>query len=334
MNQSEIDSLMTSLASGFDMQGESAGSSEAAGGIKPKKSEKSHRPYDFKKPKKFSNDHIQNISRIYDNYAKHLSAFMSGILRAECELKINAIEEQRYFEYSNALPETIMMGVFDAKPIEGSMLMEIKKETCFLIIDRMLGGSGDVPFVQEDFSEIEIKLMERFFRHVMRFLKDAWTNVTDLEPTLERIETNARLTQIMPLEETVLIIMINLRINEHEGTMSVCVPGSNLDVILDEAANFAIMSRKKKNNDTDKTRNNIFEHIRTSGLDVRGILGNTTLTLQEISHLQVGDVIPIDKTVDSPVVLRVGKIDWFDGEIGIKKNKMAVRIKNVLRQMP
>jgi len=297
------------------------------------KQEKKYKDHDFNNPKFFSKDQLKNISIIYDNYAKHLSQFMSGVLRTECNIVINAVEEQRYFEYSNALPETIMMGVLDVKPLEGNMLIEIKKDTCYTIIERLLGGDGDIPFVQVDFTDIELRLLEGFYNKIIRFLKDSWANVTDMEPELDRLETNSRLTQIMPIDEIVIIVLMSVKIRDHEGSMSVCIPCINLEQLLGNAASYAMMSRKRKKEDIEKTRASILEHVKTSKLDIRGILGSTTLTLQELSHLQIGDVIPIDKGVDSPVVLRIGSIDWFDGEIGTRKNRIAVRIKNnILRK--
>jgi flagellar motor switch protein FliM len=226
-----------------------------------------------------------------------------------------------------------MMGVLDVRPLEGNMLVEIKKDTCYLIIERLLGGTSDIPVVQIDFTEIEMKLLEKFYRTIIRFLKDSWSNMTDMEPALDRLETNARLTQIMPLDDIVIMVLMSVKIRDHEGSMSICIPCINLENLLAGASNYAMMNRKRRKDDIEKTRASILEHIKTSKLDVRGILGSTTLTLQEISHLQVGDVIPMDKSVDSPVILRIGSVDWFDGEIGTKRNKIAVKIKNnILRK--
>ena len=339
LTQAEIDALLRSFSSDEPAEDEAKPAAGAGGGAEVSasapvtvKTDKKYKPHDFQNPKIFSKEQIQTISRVYDNYAKHLSSYMSGTLRSECNITIISIEEQKYFEYSNALPESIMMSVLDVRPLEGSMLIEIKRDTCYLIIEKLLGGIGDTPVVQADFTDIELKLLEKFYRQDIRFLKDSWANITDMSPTLDRLETNARLTQIMPLDEIVIIVLLSVKIGEHEGSMSVCIPCINLDAILGEAANYAMLNRKRKHVDTEKTRSSILEHVNTSQLDVRGILGNTTLTLQEVSHLQVGDVIPIDKAVDSPVVLRIGSLDWFDGEIGTKRNKMAVKIKNVLRK--
>jgi len=292
------------------------------------KQETEYKEHDFRNPKFFSKDQLRQISVIYDNYAKHLSSYMSGVLGTECGITIIEVQESKYFEYSNALLESIMMGVLEVKPLEGNMLIEIKKDICYLILERLLGADTDSPYIQNDFSDIELKLFEKFYGQIIRFLKDSWANVTDMEPVLVDLVTNARLTQLMPIDDIVIIVLLKVKIKEYEGSMSICIPCINLDALLGDAANYAMVSRKRKKDDVERTRANIFERVKTSKLDVRGILGSTTLTLQEISHLQVGDLIQIDKSVDSPIIIKIGAVDWFDGEVGTRRNKIAVKIKN------
>jgi len=104
------------------------------------------------------------------------------------------------------------------------------------------------------------------------------------------------------------------------------VPCLNLAELLDQAENFMRDRRKTKNEDVEKTRKDIFENLKTSKVDIRGVLGNATLSLQDLLYLQVGDVVPLDSAKDSPITLKVGSLDWYHGEIGIKKNRMAVKI--------
>ena len=355
MSQDEIDALLRSMAGNGGDGGSSEtaaegaqpaepGATEPAGAASvsasaasayrsaPKKPDKKYKLYDFKNPKLFSKEQIRMVTIIYDNYSKHLSSFMSGKLRAECTISINAIEEQRYYEYNNALPESMMMGVFDVSPLEGNMLIEVDEETAYLIIEKLLGWVGEKPLVSNnDFTDIEIKIFEKFFIEISTYLKEAWANVTDLEPRFNRIETNARLTQIMPIDEVVILIMLTVKINDYEGKMSICVPCLNLQALLDQSDNYQKIKRKKNIEDMEKAQKDIFTHLKASRIDVRGVLGNTTLNLHDLLYLQVGDVLPLDSSKDSLITLKVGSLDWYQGEIGVKKNRMAVKIINELQ---
>lgn len=293
----------------------------------PKRAEKKFTFYDFTNPKVFSKEQLRMMRIIYDNYAKHLSSIMSGRLRTECTISIAAIEELRFYEYNNGLQESIMMGVLEARPLEGSMLIEVDRDTAYLIIEKLLGWVGEEPAPSDnDFTDIEIKVFENFFTEISKYLREAWANVTDLEPRLDRIETNARLTQIMPLDEIVIVVMLRVGIHEYEGKMSICVPCLNLQALLDQSQSYLTAKRRKNQEDADKTKQDIFENLKTTRVDVRGILGSTTLSLQDLLYLQTGDVLPLDTSKDSLITLRVGSLDWYQGEVGTKKNRMAVKI--------
>jgi flagellar motor switch protein FliM len=220
-----------------------------------------------------------------------------------------------------------MMGVLEARPLEGQMLIEINEETAYLIIEKLLGWTGEKPMVPDgDFTDIEVKICEKYFEEIAGYLKEAWANVTDIEPRLDRIETNARLAQIMPLNEIIILVMLNVKMNDYEGRMQICVPCINLAELLDQAENYMKVKRKTKDEDIEKTKKDIFENLKQSRVDVRGVLGSTTVTLQELLYLQVGDVVTLDSARDSPITVKVGSLDWYQGEIGAKKNRMAVRI--------
>ena len=359
MSQEDIDRLLANLASGeytnAEDEAEPAYASEDAGAASggqqpdyyvppvgggtapaaravPKRPDRKYRPHDFKNPKLFSKEQIRRVEIIYDNYAKRMSSFISGKLRTECSITIVNIEEVRFYEYNNALPESIMMGVLETRPLEGNMLMEISEATAYLIIEKLLGWTGGKPLVSDgDFTDIEIMICEKFFIEVAGYLKEAWANVVDMEPRLDRIETNARLAQVMPLNEIVILVMFNVKMNDFEGSMSICVPCVNLAEFLDQAESFMRVRSKSKNEDLEKTKEDLFENLKASPVDVRGVLGNATLSLQDLLYLQVGDVVTLDSAKDSPITLRVGTLDWYQGEIGVRKNRMAVKITNELQ---
>ena len=348
MSQDEIDRLLAEFSGGGDSESEEApaagtpveqqlaGSEPAAYNpiIKtgPKKPDKKVKPHDFYNPKIFSKDQIRQVEIIYDNYAKRLSSFMSGRLRTECTISIDGVEEMRYHEYSYGLSDSMMMGVLEVRPLEGNMLIEISEETAYLIIEKLLGWTGENPLVSDgDFTDIEIKICERFFIEIAGYLKEAWANVADMDPHLDRIETNARLAQIMPLNEIIILVMYNVKMNDYEGRMRICVPCENLAELLDQAENYMKVKRKTKTEDVEKAKEDIFENLKAARVDIRGILGNATLSLQDLLYLQVGDIVTLDSAKDSPITLKVGSLDWYHGEIGVKRNRMAVKIINELQ---
>ena len=130
----------------------------------------------------------------------------------------------------------------------------------------------------------------------------------------------------MPLNEIIILVMYNVKMNDYEGRMQICVPCLNLAELLDQAENYMKVKRKTKTEDVEKAKVDMFENLKAARVDVRGIFGNARLNLQDLLYLQVGDVVTLDSLKDSPVTLKVGSLDWYQGDIGVSKNRMAVKI--------
>ena len=70
----------------------------------------------------------------------------------------------------------------------------------------------------------------------------------------------------------------------------------------------------------------IFDSLRDSDLEIIAELARTKLQLRDIYHLNVGDVVDIKQSKDSPIFLNISGRRWFDGRMGIYNKQMAVKI--------
>lgn len=76
----------------------------------------------------------------------------------------------------------------------------------------------------------------------------------------------------------------------------------------------------------------IFDSLRDSTLEIVSTLGQAQLSLRDIYHLNVGDVIDLGRSKQSSVYLDIGGYHWFTGKMGTHKKNMAVRIDEVCYQ--
>ena len=97
LSQSQIDALLNSMQNG---------DTESSAPEKPKQIEKEHKKYDFYSPKKYTKDKLKMLRSIYDNYSRVASSQLNGLFRVASEVEVVDVEEQRYYEFSNALNET------------------------------------------------------------------------------------------------------------------------------------------------------------------------------------------------------------------------------------
>ena len=112
--------------------------------------------------------------------------------------------------------------------------MELASNLGFAMIDRMLGGQGNPLTRNREFSEIELSILEKIMIICIQLLREPWKNVVDLNPMLERIETNPQFAQVISPNDMIAIITLNLKIGDVEGFMNVCLPYFTLENIMDK----------------------------------------------------------------------------------------------------
>lgn len=325
LSQSQIDDLLNSLTSGAVTTEEIQ---EEAG--------RKVKDYDFRTPKRFTKEQLKVVSSVYENYSRLLSSYLTSMLRLFVEIECVHIEEQRYSEFNNALPDSVMTGIGEIR-FTGSnednniIIMDISKPITFSIIERLLGGTGDGLEVDREFTEIELSLMENVFKGAFPQMSDSWFNYFELDALYRKIETNSRLMQVIAADETVVIIVLDVTIKDLQGTINICVPAVCLEEILKKIDSQHMRNLRRINSAGDKERRElVMRYLQESELELRCVVGHTEVSLGDVLYLNIGDVLQLGKPITSQVDLNVGESCWFHGSIGIQRGKKAIQIKEVL----
>ena len=321
LSQSQIDALLSSMRGG--------------GGAAPPQEEvpeKKYRKYDFKSPRKFTKDRLKMISGIYDNYSRIINTRINGLLHATCEVEVESVEEQRYYEFQNALSDSTVLTVaylnMEGADEEDPVLFYVNAPVMVSMMDRMLGGNGNVDQdIGEDYeyTDLDLCVYESLMRELVGVMGESWNNYLQLGFDFGRVESNPTLVHLIGLEETVVLVGLKLKFPNCEGGVSVVLPGTMLMTLFTKINQETSARRTVGENRSD----DIMGHLRGSSLDVVAELGRTTLRLRDIYNLNVGDVIDLSQKKDSAVFLRIGGNKWFDGLMGVSEKHLAVKIKQV-----
>ena len=329
LSQSQIDELLNSF---------SAMGSKAFDDIEEQSNEKKIKPYDFKMPKKFTKEQLKVIDSIYEIYSRLLSSYLTGLTRLYCKVKVLQIEEQRYYEFNNALSDYIMMGfvnmgIDDEDIMDTVCMIQLSNPVTFSLMDRLLGGYGGFVDVNRDFTEIEVGLLTGVFKKMAFIMKEAWSSHIDINPTLVKVETNARVSQSIAPDEVIVLATLELEIKEVKNIVSLCIPAVNMESIMAKFGDrYSTRNTKKYDaNRENERRDEILKGVKNSSLKIDVILSETQVELYDILNLQVNDIIPLNMPITENVTVKIGDQVWYDGKLGIKNNKKAVRIDNIYK---
>lgn len=318
LSQSQIDDLLKRMHSGEVKADDSA--------------KQKIKDYDFKSPKKFTKEQLKALDGLHENFSRVLSSYFTSILRGVCDITVLQIEEQRYYEYNNALPDTALIGMIDFKPEdekydETSFVLDVSTSFGFLLIDRLLGGSGNVYIPQRDYTEIELAILRTVMDRITAYMKDAWCNYLPVTTELRSIETNARLLQAFPPQDIVVIVALNIKMEGYNGAISICLPAENLEEIIESFKTRYSKSAKAQDPEKEQEKKDrIIDSLKQSDLVIKAILDQFQMSLGDIMQLQVHDVIALNKKIDSDICVTVDGVPWYHAKLGESKLKKSVKL--------
>ena len=320
LSQNEIDILLQALSSGELDMDEVKDSPD-----------KQVKNYDFNRPAKFSKEHLRTLEIIFEHYGRLLSTNLPVYLRKNIQVTVASSETVTFSEFSNSLANPVILGIVNFQPLSGNIIIELGSSLGYAMIDRMLGGQGQPLAKSRDFSQIEMTIVEKIMVVCVQLLREPWKNVLDINPYLDRIETNTQFAQIISPTDMIAMVTLNLKIGDVEGFMNICLPYFTLESIMDRLNTkfwYANMQEKADENYED----HIETLIRRVDVPIKAILGRSNVAVNDFLNLQVGDVIRLDSRVDSELSVYVGNIKKFMALPGSQEDHFAVRVTSVIRE--
>lgn len=320
LSQSEIDNLLAALSSGeldVDQMQDTP--------------DKQVKDYDFKRPAKFSKEHLRTLEIIFEHYGRLISTNLPVYLRKNIQVSVASSETVTFSEFTNALANPVILGIVDFRPLPGNIIIELSSNLGFAMIDRMLGGQGLPLEKSRDFSEIEMSILQKMMIVCMQLMREPWKTVIDIEPVMDRIETNAQFAQVIAPSEMIAIVSMSLKIGDAEGFLNICLPYFTVEDIMDKLNTKYWYSTMQENDKMDYEEQ-IESLIKRVDVPVKAVLGRNQVSVNDFLNLQVGDIIRLDTRVDSEMDIFVGNIRKFTALPGSSKDNYAIRLTTVIRE--
>jgi flagellar motor switch protein FliM len=213
LSQSEIDTLLNALSKG-EVNIEDL--SETAEQV-------NYKNYDFRRPNKFSKEQLRNLQALHGVFARILSNYLTGYLRANIQLEVVSVDQITYEDFINSIPIPTVLTVFSLEPLKGTAIMQFDPMFLFPMLDLFFGGKGDAPHTFRDFTDIELTVARNLSEKILENLSIAWRDIVQVDAQVLSLETNPRLHQIFSFNEIVALITLNVQIGDStKGMLNLC----------------------------------------------------------------------------------------------------------------
>ena len=322
LSQEEIDALINSLS----------------GPAAPVKEVEAKRikSFDFrfnKRLDKFSNNQLQTLRTLHENFTRLLNNSLSVYLRTRVEASIVSIEQISYGDFIASIGIPSILAIYSMDPLPGSGVVQVDLNLVFSIIDRLLGGPGWFPNKLRDLTDIERTLMQRFMARMLNSYRESWNYLLTLSLKIEALDSNPQfIPRIIPLDQIVAYVSMELKVGDMAGVMNFCLPYLVLQSVGSQLTDFqwsptVVAGRGMTEEDLAQLTRN----VERADVDLEVELGTTSVSLRDLVALQTGDVLVFDKPTSEPLVARVNDKEKFRVFPGMHRDKLAVQIAKIVR---
>ena len=282
LSQSEIDALLNSLTSGGPKKTEAL--QQEIISVVPddnymdnapvEEDKKGYKLYNFRRPDKFSKDHLRALQDIHKEFSRQLSLILTTYLRMNMEVDVISVDQLTYDEFVRSMPTPITIGIIELSPLPGQILLGMSHEVTSSIVDRMLGGTGIAENKPRELTDIEVALAKRIVMKITHTLEDSWKSIFPVNALVVGIDNNYSLIQIASAGEIVALITFEVQIlGKYSGLLSLCFPYPVLENQLGQLSTQHIFQTKGIIT-TAEEKQRILNKLNKTNVRINVLLGN------------------------------------------------------------
>jgi flagellar motor switch protein FliM len=332
LSQSEVESLLSAMEAHTAKAPAAASAPKASPAsaltARPPRPREKVTPYDFKRPERVGKEQMRALQSLHEGFGRNFGAALSALLRSIVEVKLTSVDQLTYGEFVFSLENPTCFNLLRAEPLEGNLILDLNPSILYPIIDRLLGGGKDAgPISRRPLTEIELRLVSRITGLFLQELKHAWEGVLPLKLSVDRVESNPQLVQIVPPNEVVVLISFELTLGELRGMINLCIPYNAIERVSSRIAANSWVTYGKTGS-TPQTRAGLSQRLDASEVELVVTLAETKITTADLIGLRVGDIITTDKDRHTPLEVAVQGSPKFHASAGAFKGCKAIRVES------
>lgn len=283
--------------------------------------------YDFKRPSKFSKEHLRTLQGFHDHLSRIFSASLSAYLRQDIKISLSSIEQQAYSDYIDDVNEKSLFYIISF--IADQAILSIDTTIALLLVEKLMGGAGsDIKIERQELTEIEMSILKNILNKLFEHQQECWGELMDDIPRIITVENNPKIIHLVQANDIVLRLVFEILIGDEGGIFSYCIPFVAIEKIINEMSSNSMRMQPQSIKKTEEIKN----MLNYSSVDLFAILGNTNVTVFDLANLKIGDIISLNKKQDENIQLNVGPFHKFNGKIGVSNKNYAIKIQEIVQK--
>jgi flagellar motor switch protein FliM len=273
-----------------------------------------------------SYERLPMLEIVFDRLVRLMSTTLRNFTSDNVDVSIDGIVSLRFGDYLNSVPLPAMLGVTRAEEWDNYGLAVVDSALIYSVVDVLLGGRRGTAAMRIEgrpYTTIERTLVERLVGVVLDDLTAAFEPLCPVNFRFERLEVNPRFAVISRPSNACVLVRLRVDMEDRGGKLEILLPYATLEPVR-ELLLQQFMGEKFGRDSIWETH--LAEELRHTDIGLDVVLDEQVMPLSSVLNLKIGDRITLGVPPGSPVSLRCGDVALFEGEMGRKGQRLAVRI--------
>ena len=274
----------------------------------------------------YSKWRIANLDIVFNSFARYYSIGLSNHLQQGVTVRKGEIVSRFFEDFLVHLNDAGVLGVFSLDPLKGNGLFVFNKQLCFGLVEVLFGMSAAHKFLvlDREVTAIEANIVRSLMAEGCQVLNRAFSALDQLNSSITRVETNAKLLNILAPETEVIQVSFPVQAGALQGEILMVLPYYSLEPFKERLRDGGFQSSQ------GTKEFNWAKQLEKEGecmeMNVSAPWGELTLTIQEILSLRDGDIISFDYDEAAPIKIMAGAKPKFTAQPGLRNGKKVVRL--------
>lgn len=294
-----------------------------ARGVRERRPATALRSHNFRHSGFLAASELRRIRQRHEQFVRSLAARLAIFLRLEFSLQLAKVHIESYQKFTESLSNPTYTTLFKTEPLKGASLLVIPPRLALTLVDRLLGGPGEMPAENRDLTDIEVALSDQSAMLILSEWCNHWPEMRDLHATILGHENNSKFLQTSPPDTSMLVLTVSAAISEQNETFQIVFPYTTLEPLM-RLLNPELSGADAAAPRAAKPRwNPAFDDVK---VPLTAEWQGLKMSAGEITQLKPGDLLGLDPACAAQVVVRFGNIPKYFGRPGTSDAKWAVQL--------
>lgn len=297
-----------------------------------KNAEKVVSSYDPRKPSRLTRKQVKNLKGLFDKVVDDMAMELRNELRMDISFSVRDVYQDRYKSFTQTILPFSSVCQVTCDPLKDPFIWALDPSLVLALVDRFLGGSGDVDVEPRTLTTVEAGIAHRMIETIMDCVKGRWKPIVNMVPQeLTVISNPSRLESIRGMD-VVLVIVLRMMGREQElGEIMACIPFGALEDYLEPIGALDEILNIETAENTE-WRSRLERKIQQVEIGLPVVLGEAEISVEDVLCLKQDDVIVIDRKISEPLEMPVGTGSVILGNIGVYNNRLALKITDIQKR--